>query len=197
MGGFFVGLKYEKLIRALQRYNEEFGRGANAELAEMARIDPNIVSRIVRGKTSKPSIETWDALHDAVPEHIPPPEFDREYNRPKKDKDSGCPMADECFVAQAQFFGYIKNGAMEPGLRVGDLVVVDPSAKPEPKKLCYVAGLPGDKGPVDVVRRFNRFGKTIVLTADNDDYPDIVVEEKKSTRGQIQLFAVTHRLCKE
>jgi hypothetical protein len=206
-----MGLKYQILIDALREYDNQYGRGGKAHLSEISGIDPNIIGRIIHGKTTKPSIETWDALCDALPEHIPPPQFDRIYKgNPINAEQQSCPLfgingscegmfkKDHCILTESRFFAYAQDDALAPDICVGDIVVVDPVLPPKNKRICYIHDVAGHPEAAGCVRRYNLFGKTVVLSAnDSERFPDIILKVNKKTKNQMKIFGVLFRVCKE
>ncbi len=56
-------------------YDRLGGYGAWSQIARAAGLRSSTVSRIARGEV-KPSLESWEKLHEAYPSDIPPPSLE-------------------------------------------------------------------------------------------------------------------------
>ena len=63
-------IDYELLRSALKKYN---ANNSYEELGRLSGVKGPTISRIASGVTRQPSLQTWNALHQAAPLFIPPP----------------------------------------------------------------------------------------------------------------------------
>ncbi len=204
-----MALDYVVLKEALETFVRRQPRGAAADLARRASVDPTIISRIINGKTSSPSLETWVALHTASPENIPPPAFDEETEKlrrgPTEPKDSNTATVPVFGAAggMAEFtdLGYpvgvsdsyvMVAGISDPNafaVRItGDSmeptimendVVVVSPAAPLEIGRLCFATWPQDG--VKTVKRYFVYGKTVVLRPDNPCHAEIALDKKRDS----------------
>jgi hypothetical protein len=68
--GMEITLNTDILVKALQQYQRDNGRGSLAELHRITGV--HNIGRIARGET-KPTLDTWLQLYLSAREDIPPP----------------------------------------------------------------------------------------------------------------------------
>ena len=126
------------------------------------------------------------------------PVFDAQAGQPASWSDGGYPVGFSSeyeylpnnLVDENSFCVRIHGDSMEPGLKEGDVVLVKPSAALQNGKLCF-ASFPGEDGD-RMVKRYFRYGGTIVLRSDNDSYEEITLEGEGGP--EVRIYRVTRSI---
>ncbi|MEW5724410.1 MAG: S24 family peptidase [Thermodesulfobacteriota bacterium] len=129
------------------------------------------------------------------------PVFDAQAGQPASWTDGGYPVGFSSdyeylpsnHVDENSFCVRVHGDSMEPGLKEGDLVLIKPSEPLVNGKLCF-ASFPGEDGD-RMVKRYYRYGDTIVLRSDNEAYGEITLSQENS-RG-VRIFRVTRSIRQE
>jgi len=87
----------------------------------------------------------------------------------------------------------VHGESMSPHLNQGDVVVVVPSAPLVQGCLC-LAAWPGESGK-RLVKRYYRYGQTIVLRSDNPAHEEITLNSEDASR--VQIYRITQSLRQE
>ncbi|MEW5736662.1 MAG: LexA family transcriptional regulator [Thermodesulfobacteriota bacterium] len=216
-----MGLETKILVAALNRYKAQHRHGSWTELARRTGISSQAFSKIASDKVV-PSLGTWEALHLALPEDFPPPRFsgpvdvdkapelaepavesarvpvfDAGAGEPSLFTDGGHPVgfSSEYVTVLGKIdentFGVkIHGDSMTPHLNEGDIAIVVPSAKLAQAKLCF-ATWPGELGK-RLVKRYFRYGDTIVLRSDNPTHPEITLTPENGR--DIRIYRITQTI---
>lgn len=128
------------------------------------------------------------------------PVFDAGAGEPAGWTDGGYPVGEAgefllipADMADENTFAVTLHGdSMEPYLSEGDKVVVVPSAELVNGKLCFISWpQDGDK----MVKRFYKYGETIVLRSDNPDHEEITLDESNGIG--VNIYRVTQSIRRE
>ncbi|MCP4746225.1 MAG: helix-turn-helix transcriptional regulator [Desulfobacteraceae bacterium] len=66
-----MGISAKYLTNALIEFDKSYGRGAKAYLAKLSGVSETVIGKLVKGQKSV-APETWEKLHQALPDAIPP-----------------------------------------------------------------------------------------------------------------------------
>ena len=70
-----MGLKTEILIQSVKKLTDRLGHGSKAEIGRATGLSPVAIGKISRGEVN-PGLNTWELLHEAYPNDIPPPQYE-------------------------------------------------------------------------------------------------------------------------
>lgn len=72
-----MSLRTDVLAKDLNDYLSRSPRGSQAALSRRSGVSPSTIKRIANGELT-PTIETWEKLHRAAPDIVPPVIFNKE-----------------------------------------------------------------------------------------------------------------------
>ncbi|MBI9077738.1 MAG: helix-turn-helix transcriptional regulator [Desulfatibacillum sp.] len=90
-------------------------------------------------------------------------------------------------VDENSFAVRVQGDSMAPRIVQGDIAVVVPSRHPEQGKVCF-ATWSDDPSGQRLIKRFYKYGNTVVLRSDNPDHEEITLDEH--TGQHVRIFRV-------
>ena len=130
------------------------------------------------------------------------PLFDAGAGEPSSFSDGGYPVGEsgdyvtipDEGLDEHSFAVKIHGDSMSPYLNEGDIAIVVPSAPLQNGKLCFATWFHDEVGD-RLVKRYYKYGDTVVLKSDNQAHEDIVLDENNGT--VVKLFRVTKSIREE
>ena len=181
---------YDYILQALNKYDIN---------KDVKKIWQNVFGKSIQDIESSENLSEVDTVKNFIPNNQNAlqriPVFDAQGGISGAWTDGGYPVGEASdfewlpshLVDENSFIVIIHGDSMAPALPEGSRALVVPSQPLEPGKLCFAA-FPGDDGD-RLVKRYYRYGDTVVLKSDNPAFPEITLNANNGR--EVKLYRVT------